>query len=152
LKGLKVLVMLFSNWDNKDKRDRYKGSNTSILEFADGRRVYFVNDWGQTFGAWGRMFGQANWNCSLYTEQTPEFVKGVSKGLVGFRYAGAHTFLFRNDIRVEDVGWLMQYLGRISDAQIQAGFKAAGATSEEGDCFAKALRARIEQLREITLQ
>jgi hypothetical protein len=152
LKALKVLVMLFSNWDNKDSRDSYKGSNNSILEFSDGRRVYFVNDWGQTFGAWGRIFGRVNWNCSLYAKQTPDFVKGVEDEFVMFGYTGDHTLLFRNNIRVEDVRWLMQYLGKVTDAQIRSGLKASGATSEEEDCFSKALRARIEQLRGITLQ
>ena len=152
LKGLKVLVMLFSNWDNKDSRDKYKGSNTSILQLADGSRVYLVNDWGQSFGAWGRLFGRMNWNCAMYERQTPEFVKGVRDGFVRFGYAGAHTLLFRNDIRVEDVRWLMQYLGKVSDAQIRVGLKASGATIEEEDCFTRALRQRIEQLRAITLQ
>ncbi|HYP07633.1 MAG TPA: hypothetical protein VER03_15475 [Bryobacteraceae bacterium] len=152
LKGLKALVMLFSNWDNKDSRDSYKGSNTSILRLADGRRVYFVNDWGQSFGAWGRLFGRMNWDCRLYTQQTSEFVNGERDGYVQFGFTGAHTLLFRHDIRVEDVRWLMQYLGKITDAQIRVGFKAAGANLEEEDCFTRALRARIEQLRKITLQ
>jgi hypothetical protein len=152
LKGLKVLVMLFSNWDNKDSRDVYKGSNTSILQMADGKRVYFVNDWGQTFGAWGRLFGRMNWDCKLYEKQTPEFVRGVRDGFVKFGYTGAHTLLFRNDIRVEHVRWLMQYLGKVTDAQIRLGFKSSGATREEEDCFTRSLRARIEQLRKITLQ
>jgi hypothetical protein len=152
LNGLKVLVMLFSNWDNKDSRDRYKGSNTSILQTADGKLVYFVNDWGQSFGAWGRLFGRMNWDCSLYEQQTPEFVTGVRDGYVQFGYSGAHTLLFRHDIRVEDVRWLMQYLGRITDAQIRVGLKAAGATPPEEDCFTRSLRARIDQLRRITLQ
>ena len=29
-----------------------------------------------------------------------------------FGYTGAHTLFFRNDVRVEDVRWLMQYLGK----------------------------------------
>ena len=152
LKGLKVLVMLFSNWDNKDSRDRYKGSNTSILQTSDGKRVYFVNDWGQSFGAWGRLFGRMNWDCALYEQQTPEFVRGVQGGVVQFGFAGAHTMLFRSDIGVEDVRWLMQYLGKVTDAQIRIGFKAAGATQAEEDCYTRSLRARIEQLRKITLQ
>lgn len=152
LKGLKTLVMLFSNWDNKDNRDAYKGSNTSILQTADGKRVYFVNDWGQSFGSWGRLFGRLNWDCPSYEQQTPSFVVGVEDGSVRFGYTGAHTLLFRNDIRVEDVRWLMQYLGRITDAQIRVGFKAAGATANEEECFTRSLRARIEQLRRITVE
>src|SRR4051794_725822 len=152
LNGLKILVMLFSNWDNKDVRDHRKGSNTSILEFADGRQVYFVNDWGQSFGGWGRYFGRANWNCRMYQEQTPIFVAGVKEGRVQFGYGGAHTADFKNDIRVEDVRWLMEYVLRISDSQLHTAFEAAAATQEEEACFTRALRNRIEQLRRITLQ
>jgi len=150
--GLKILVMLFSNWDNKDSRDAGKGSNTSILKFADGRQVYFVNDWGQSFGEWGRYFGRSNWDCRSYREQSAQFVIGVRDGRVRFGYGGAHTEDFKNDIRVEDVRWLMQYLGQISDAQIRAGLQSAGASRDEVECFTSALRDRTEQLRRITLK
>jgi hypothetical protein len=152
LNGLKILVMLFSNWDNKDSRETNKGSNTSILQLADGRRMQFVNDWGQSFGAWGRFFGRAHWNCVAYESQTPLFVAGVKNGIVQFGYGGAHTADFKNDIHVEDVRWLMKYLGRLTDAQLRAGLKAAGASREEEECFTRVLRTRIEQLRRITLQ
>ena len=38
LHGLKMLVMLLSNWDTKDRRDVARGSNTAIFEhaFRDG--------------------------------------------------------------------------------------------------------------------
>lgn len=152
LNALKVLVMLFSNWDNKDARNSKTGSNTSILEFTSGRRVYIVNDWGQSFGGWGQWFGRANWNCKVYQQQTPLFVAGVKNGLVRFGYGGAHTGDFKNDIRVDDVRWLMQYLGRISDEQLHEGFQAAKATPDEEACFTRALHNRIDQLRRITLQ
>jgi hypothetical protein len=149
--GLKVLVMLFSNWDNKDGRDEKQGSNTSILQLPDGRQFYLVNDWGQSFGEWGRFFGRANWSCPPYQSQTRQFITGVRDGLVRFGYGGAHTGDFKNDIRIGDVRWLMQYLGRITDAQLRMGLKAAGASKEEEDCFTVALRDRIEQLWKITL-
>lgn len=152
LKGLKILVMLFSNWDNKDSRNETKGSNTSILQLRNGRRVYFVNDWGQSFGAWGRMFGRENWRCGPYENQTRYFITGVKDNFVQFGYGGEHTNDFRTDITVDDVRWLMTYLGRITDTQIHSGFKAAGASPDEVDCFSRALRGRIEQLRKITLK
>jgi hypothetical protein len=151
--GLKVLVMLVSNWDNKDARDRYDGSNTSVLECAEGsarQRVYFVNDWGQSLGRWGyggRFGNQSRWNCADFTAQTPSFVTAIQGRNVRFGYAGQHTDDFKNAITVDDVHWLMQYLGRITDAQISAGLLASGATRDEEHCFTKALRARIEQLR-----
>jgi hypothetical protein len=46
----------------------------------------------------------------------------------------------------------MQYLGRITDAQIHIGFREAGASADEEECFTRALRDRIEQLRKITLK
>jgi hypothetical protein len=152
LKGLKILVMLFSNWDNKDSRDEKKGSNTSILQLRNGRKVYFVNDWGQSFGAWGRMFGRENWNCGPYENQTRFFITGVKDQFVQFGYGGEHTNDFKTDITVADVRWLMQYLGKITDAQIHIGLKEAGASPDEEECFSRALRDRIEQLRRITLK
>jgi len=68
---------------------------------------------------------------------------------VRFGYQGQHTEDFKSRIGVEDVQWLMQYLGRITDAQIRAGLLASGATREEEQCFTRALRDRIEQLRNI---
>ena len=152
LNGLKILVMLFSNWDNKDSRDIKKGSNTSTIQLSDGRRILFVNDWGQSLGAWGRLFGRQHWNCQAYEDQTPMFVAGVKEGLVQFGFGGEHTADFKNDITVADVRWLMNYLGRITDAQIRMGLLAAGASKEEEECFTRAIRSRIEQLRRITLQ
>ena len=35
LNGLKILMMLMSNWDNKDVRDVARGSNTAIFEYQD---------------------------------------------------------------------------------------------------------------------
>jgi hypothetical protein len=152
LKGLKVLMMLFSNWDNKDSRDRKEGSNTSILAFPDGRQVYFVNDWGQSFGSWGRMFGRDNWNCAAYRAQSESFVFRADGDRLQFGYGGQHTNDFKSDIRIDDVRWLMQYLGRITDSQLRIGLKVAGASAEEETCFAGALRDRIEQLRRFTIQ
>ena len=155
LNGLKILVMLVSNWDNKDARDEYKGSNTSVLACGDGptlQRVYFVNDWGQTLGRWGYggIFGrQSTWSCGDFTAQTSAFVAGTQGKYVRFGYSGQHTDDFKNGISVDDVRWVMQYLGRITDAQVRAGLLASGATREEEECYVKALRARIEQLRRI---
>jgi hypothetical protein len=153
LNGLKVLMMLFSNWDNKDARDSYRGSNTGVLESADGKRlIYFVNDWGQTMGSWGHMFGRSSWNCAGYEAQSSQFVQGVSGGAVQFGYRGQHTWDFRRGIPVEHVRWLMQYLRRVTDAQIHVGLLASGASAGEEACFSKAIRARIGQLRAVSEQ
>ena len=43
----------------------------------------------------------------------------------------------------------LQYIGRISDLQISATLRAAGATPEEVKCFGKAFRDRINQLKSL---
>lgn len=148
LQGLKILMMLFSNWDNKDARDARRGSNTGVLESLDGRKaIYYVNDWGQSLGGWGRFVGRTQWDCVKYAEQTSVFVTRVTNPFVRFGYGGQHTVGFSDDIRVNDVRWLMQFLGRISDSQIRVGLLASGATKDEEQCFTSAIRKRIEQLR-----
>ena len=149
-KGLKVLVMLLSDWDNKDARNRWTGSNTGIAQRQLNGRIqliYRVKDWGQTLGAWGTDQKPKGWDCGAFTAQTKYFLQGRSEQYLRFGFTGQHTDDFKNDITVEDVHWLMRYLGRITDTQIQSGLKASGATPEEASCFATQLRERINQLR-----
>lgn len=151
LNGLKILVMLVSNWDNKDQRDRSKGSNTGIFEriSKDKSKIYFVNDWGQSLGAWGKPFFSSPviWDCERFRRQTPEFIKGVSGRMVLFGFEGQHTADFKSGIGVEDVRWLLRYLGRVTDAQIRTGLLASGAEKHEEECLAQSLRERIERLK-----
>jgi hypothetical protein len=152
LKGLKILVMLVSNWDNKDSRDRRRGSNVGVLQTGrEGKRIlhYYVTDWGQSLGSWGRFYGRTQWDCARFRAQTPDFIKGARDGYVNFGFGGQHTSDFRSGITVRDVQWLMQKLGHVTDAQLHAGLAASGATPEEEECFAQALRERIEMLRRI---
>jgi hypothetical protein len=148
LNGLKILMMLVSNWDNKDARDNHRGSNTGVLD-VNGEHVYFVTDWGQSLGAWGGLWGRSNWNCADYEKQTPSLVVRVAGDRVVFGYHGQHSADFWRDIKVSDVQWLMTRLGAVTDAQIRSGFLASGATPEEEACFSRALRKRIERLREV---
>lgn len=153
LEGLEILIMLVSNWDNKDGTSGPGQANTGIFErIENGRRemLYSFTDWGSGMGFWGDKGGQTDWNCRDYTQQTKEFVKGVAQGEVQFGYDGHHNDDFKTRIRPVDVAWLMKYLGRISDGQLRQGLRAAGANASEENCFARAVRARIEQLRTVS--
>lgn len=152
LNGLKVMLMLTSNWDNKDVRDFKRGSNTAIFRTPLKTGVedrYLVTDWGGSMGKWGGVLSREKWDCKGFRDQTKDFVKGVKGDLVQFGYTGQHTDSFKTDIRVSDVKWLLQFLGRITDDQIRAGLQASGATSDESQCFTAALRDRINQLKKI---
>lgn len=151
--GLKIIMMLTSNWDNKDARDQSRDSNTAILEHTENGEtqwLYFVSDWGGAMGKWGGYATRSKWDCKGYTAQTPKFVRGVRDGYVGWAYRGQHTQDEVTDISVPDVKWLMQYLGRLTDRQIQDALDASGATPEEVACFSQAIRDRIDQLQLVT--
>lgn len=152
LNGLKIIVMLTSNWDNKDRRDVGRGSNTAILEYRDGNRIerrYMITDWGASMGKWGGVLGREKWDAKGYEKQTSDFIKEVERGLVEFGYSGQHTGDFKQGIKVSDVKWLLGYVGRITDRQLRDGLKASGATPEEVGIFTRAIRNRINQMRRL---
>jgi hypothetical protein len=146
LAGLKILIMLVSNWDNKDSSN--DGPNTALFRHRD-ELIYTFTDWGAGLGKWGHLTGQNNWRCEDFTAQNSQFIQGVKGGHVVFGYEGGHQADFQNDIRPKDVAWLLKYLGRITDDQLRAGLKSAGATPDEQECFTKALRSRMEALRAV---
>ena len=151
LHGLKILVMLLSNWDTKDRRDVARGSNTAIFEHRVSRwrreARYLITDWGGSMGRWGgNIVTRGRWDPQGFATQTPQFVAGVENGIVLFGYTGQRTADMSSGIRVEDARWLYQYLGRITDEQIRDALGASGASTDEAVSFAASLRDRISQL------
>jgi hypothetical protein len=146
LDGLKVVVMLVSNWDNKDVRDVSRGSNTAIFvvpgKNGKNEAHYIFTDWGGSMGKWGGVLGREKWDAKGYAKQTADFYKGGQ-----FGYKGQHTSDFANNIPPAHVAWVAQYLGRITDQQLRDGLQAAGATPDEVSTFAPAIRDRINQLK-----
>jgi hypothetical protein len=155
LNGLKVLVMLLADWDTKDRRDVARGSNTAIFEHRVDRwrreARYLITDWGGSMGRWGgNVVTRGRWDPEGFAAQTPEFVTGIDGGAVRFGYAGQRTADVAAGISVGDVRWLCQYLGRITDAQLRDALLASGATQEETEAFAVAIRERIDQLMRVS--
>jgi hypothetical protein len=148
--GLKIIMMLTSNWDNKDARDAGRGSNTAIFQYPVGDTVesrYVITDWGGSMGKWGCFISREKWDYKGYAKQTPKFTKGVVGGFVVWGFSGQHTKDVTEKISGFDVKWLLKYVGRISDKQIRAGLEASGATQEEIQIFSRALRDRIVQMQ-----
>jgi hypothetical protein len=149
LNGLKVMIMLLSNWDSKDQEQAGKGSNTKIFIVptrAATEHRYVVSDWGGSMGKWGGFFKRGKWDCEGYASQSDDFVKGVKRGEVEWGYSGQHTDAIKTGIPVEHVKWLLGYLGKISDAQIRAALRSSGASPSEESCFARAIKERIAAL------
>jgi hypothetical protein len=151
LTGLKIVVMLLSNWDTKDRRDVGRGSNTAIFEYErpDGgfQARYLITDWGGAMGCWGsNVLSRGRWDSAGFERQTAEFVTGVEDGIVHFGYRGQRTEDVAFDISVDHVRWFAPFADRLTEDNLRKGLLASGATDSEASQFARALRARIDQL------
>jgi hypothetical protein len=154
LSGLKIVVMLLSNWDAKDRRDVARGSNTAIFEervphFPRPRHEahYLITDWGGAMGKWGTTVAtRGRWDADGFEAQTPQFVTGVENGDVCFGYKGQRTADIAAGIPVAHARWFVGITGGLSERQLIDGLNASGATDDEAARFARALVARIGQL------
>jgi hypothetical protein len=94
-------------------------------------------------------FGRSKWDCDGFTRQTSNFVTIREDGSLKWGFSGKKHKDVTSDITVEDVQWLLQHLGRITDEQLQDGLTASGADPKNVECFVQALRTRIEKLKRL---
>jgi hypothetical protein len=154
LAGLKIVMMLLSNWDSKDRRDVALGSNTAIFvtrvhKWPRGHREaqYLLTDWGGAMGRWGsNVVTRGRWDVDGFEAQTPQFVTGVKDGRIQFGYVGQRTADIAGDIPIEHARWFHGYASRITERQLVEGLLASGATDDEARRFARAIVERIAQL------
>ena len=153
LSGLKIVNMLLSNWDTKDRRDVSRGSNTAIFEhrvspWAREAR-YLITDWGGAMGKWGtNVVSRGRWDPAGFEAQTPQFVTGVGEQWVNFGYQGQRTAEITRDITIEHVEWFDRYARRLTYESLHEGLLVCGATDEEAIRFAGAIIDRLRQLGE----
>jgi hypothetical protein len=152
LSGLKILMMLVSNWDNKDVRDVARGSNTAIFEHRlpnhEREARYLIIDWGAALGPWGsNVIQRGRWDPEAFAGQNQQFVTGVEGDIVQFGYQGQRTADVAANITRADVAWFLRVADRLTDDHLRAALRASGANREEIDLFTAALRARLDQLR-----
>jgi hypothetical protein len=153
LSGLKIVVMLLSNWDTKDRRDVARGSNTAIFEYGRGYRKrearYVLSDWGGSMGRWGEtIVTRGRWDADAFVEQTSQFVTGVADGVVTFGYAGQRTADVARGIPVAHVRWFLPLVHAITNESLTRALAESGATDVEASRFSGALLERIVRLRE----
>lgn len=151
LAGLRVLIMLLSNWDAKDSREGEEAANTAIFRVpgAQPEFEYSFFDWGSALGRWGHFMRRTRSDCSGFADDTPDFIKGVTGNSVEFGYSGKNGEDVKAGITVDDLRWLAPYLGRITDEEIRAGLTSSGATARQTTCWAESLRNRIQQVQAV---
>jgi hypothetical protein len=153
LNGLKILMMLMSNWDNKDVRDVARGSNTAIFEYRIKKHVhearYLIIDWGAALGAWGsNVLQRGRWDPEAFAAQNAQFITGADGDAVQFGYQGQRTTDMTTGITREDLRWFDRVASGISDEHLRAVLQCSGADREECDLFTASLRARLTQIHE----
>jgi hypothetical protein len=139
-KGLIILMGLLNNWDLKDENNKIL-----LVPGEDGQNElrYIISDLGATFGKTGGAISHSRNEPEKYVKT--KFVEGVEAGKVKFAYSGKNSGLF-NDITVEQAKWLGDLLSRLSDQQLSDAFKAANFDEQEIQMLTEAVRARINQL------
>lgn len=141
LSGLKILMMLISNWD-------MKVANTAILRgpSAGGGHEdrYIVSDLGTAFGRPGGVLKKATrWNLEHYGDQ--RFIQGVVRGKVEFN--GVMPDMRRMDVPVEHARWFAGLMSQLKQDQVRQAFEAAGASAAEVEGFSAHVMTRIDELR-----
>jgi hypothetical protein len=151
LGGLKILVMLLSDWDTKDARDG-EGSNNTIFEPAHAEAStawYAVTDWGASLGKSGGYFERDRWDWRGYREQTPHFVALGTDGKLQWGFHGKHGEDITAGVSRDDIRWLLPYLSRITDQELTAGLVASGGLPLVARQFTQSIRERIQELQRV---
>lgn len=151
LAGLKIVMMLLSNWDAKDARNGAE-SNNAAFRWADSghpAEAYAVFDWGAALGRWGGFLGRSQSDCVAFAAQTPDFVQGLRNGVIQWGFSGKHASDVKSDITPADVRWLLPYLKRITPDSLRAGLAASGATPRQAGCWASSIEDRTGQLEAV---
>ncbi len=136
LSGLKLIVLLTSNWD-------IKPPNFAVVE-AGGNRMYAITDWGQSLGAPDM---KTHWNCGQFRDGNKWFTHGVEDGYLYMQFGGKASDVITNGIRVEHAQWLLRQLKGLTTERVRQMLTDSGATPDEVACFSSAFAQRLATLR-----
>jgi hypothetical protein len=142
--GLIVLNALLNNWDLKSANNKIIYVPTN----GGGELRYIISDLGATFGKTGSL--PVVWRFTRSRNKPQDFsgeplVDEVKGRNVFLNYGGKNQTLF-DDIYVEEARWVGSLLSRLSDRQIADAFRAANYTPAEVQTLARAVRARVSEL------
>ncbi|HZS48744.1 MAG TPA: hypothetical protein VFC63_26970 [Blastocatellia bacterium] len=139
--GLKVMMMLFNNWDIKDVNNKI----FRVEDKNDGRTElrYEVSDLGASLGKTGGFFTRSRNKPDDFVKT--KFIEDVKRPFIEFNFNGKKQDLF-TDIRVEQARWIGTELAKLSDQQINDAFRAGGYAPDEIQVMTEALKTRITEL------
>jgi hypothetical protein len=144
LQGLKIMMVMISNWDMKDENNQIV---MAMNNAGQPELRYIISDLGGTLGKTGGIFSRSRNKPSDFVKD--EFIEGVKGNQINFHYNGKNKALFEG-ITIEDGRWLASRISKLSDNQLKDAFRAANYTSSEVDALARAFRERIDLLSKLT--
>lgn len=138
-KGLVVLQLIFNNWDLKTPQNKiYDVRNPG----RGPARWYVVRDLGAALGRTAWPTGTKN-NPDDY-EQQQLLERVINNRQVEFDYDARHQELLE-DITVDDVVWICQWMNRLSLKQYQDAFRAAAYPAPVAERFISKMRAKVQE-------
>ena len=146
LGGLKVMMMLLSNWDAKDDRDGSDSNNGVFRIAGKPSEQYGVYDWGASLGRWGNLLRRDQSDCAGFMRDTADFVHAEDGGALRWGFVGKHGVDLTN-ATAADVRWLLPYLEQLNPDHIVAGLRASGATDRQARCWSESIQSRIRAMR-----
>jgi hypothetical protein len=161
LNGLKTMMVLLNNWDP------FKKNNRVLHDKNSGEAIYTVTDLGATLGAAAGIGGGRSKN-NVRDYQRQRFVSRVDDHDVKFNYdvkpkkLGLLSIVYPpyylrqrkatntlQKVPVDHAAWMGGILGELSDEQLRDSFRAAGYDRATQDAYVRALRSRINQLKQL---
>ena len=136
--GLIVANLVVNNWDLAKSQNRIYRMKASGQGTA---RRYVVQDVGGSLGKTRWPVGTRN---SIEEFESEDLIKGVHDGQVDFTYKARHRFLVKG-IPVSDVVWTCRLLDRLSEAQLDDAFRAAGYPPDIRTRYVRKIRAKIQE-------
>lgn len=148
-KGLVTANLLLNNWD-------WKTSNNKVYQVRQAEpgaptRLHVVQDLGASLGrtsypkimSWFPMrgLGQGSRNDIDGFEQQ-DFIKRVDGDRVEFHYRGIHRPVV-DSLTARDVVWTCELMSRLTDAQWQGAFRAAGYPPDHAGRYIRKIKQKI---------
>ncbi|MDQ3170833.1 MAG: hypothetical protein M3Q55_11900 [Acidobacteriota bacterium] len=88
---------------------------------------------------------RSKWNLEDF--QKEEFIESTDANWIDLDYEGYGSI---NKVPMAHARWFNALASQLTDEQLKAAFRAAGATPTDTDGFAARLRAKLEELRKAT--
>lgn len=141
--GYSVLVLMnviMANWDAKDTNNKL----LSVPESAGATDWYMVGDYGACFGKMGGMMSHTKYRLKDFAANPP-VVKSVTGSTVNLEFKGQNASAHAS-VPLAGARFFANRAAKLTVANIEDAFRAAGASEQDRHAFAEAVYGRIREV------